>query len=195
MSTINRREAIKRLAMLTGGALSLSTVSAIMSGCSTSGTGSFSPETLSSEQNELVTVISELIIPETDTPGAKAAGVNRFIDHMLTEWNSEEEKDHFLSSLDRVNEVSSSKFQKDFLELNEADQVKVLEQLEKEAMQKPSEVPDNENNRPFFSMMKEYTIVGYYTSEIGASQELKSNIVPGYYDACMPYDEIGRAWS
>lgn len=188
---MNRREAIKRLALLSGGALSMSTISAIMSGCTPSGSGL---QTLSAEQNELVTVISELIIPETDTPGARAAGVNQFIDHMLTEWNTEEEREHFLSGLDHVNEISSSRFDNDFLELSEADQVSVLKLLEQEALDSPQPVTDTEL-RPFFSMMKEYTVVGYYTSEIGASVELKSNIVPGHYDACMPYDEIGRAWS
>lgn len=172
----------------------MSTVSAIMGGCSASESGSFSPETLSNEQYELVTVISEHIIPETDTPGAKAAGVNQFIDHMLTDWNTEEEKNHFLSSMERVGKVSNSEFQNNFLDLKEADQIHVLELLEKEALDNPQPVA-NKDLRPFFSMIKEYTIVGYYTSEIGASVELKSNIVPGYFDACMPYNEVGRAWS
>lgn len=193
---MNRREAIKKLAFLTGGALSMSTVSAILSGCSSSGSGSFSPQTLSSVQNELVTVISELIIPETDTPGARAAGVNRFIDYMLTEWNTEEERNQFLSGLDHVDEVSSNEFEKNFLELSKTDQTNVLKLLEKEAQNKPVDVPGtNTGADHFFPMMKEYTIVGYYTSEIGASQELRTNIIPGRYDGCMPYSEVGRAWA
>lgn len=175
----------------------MSTVSAILGGCSSSGSGSFSPRTLSDVQNQLVTVISELIIPETDTPGAKAAGVNRFIDHMLTEWNTEEERDQFLNGLDHVDEVSATEFDKTFLELNGADQTRVLELLEQEAQDQPVDVPDagGTGTSHFFPMMKEYTIVGYYTSEIGASRELKTNIIPGHYDGCMPYEKIGRAWS
>lgn len=190
---MNRREAIKQLAFLTGGALSMSTVAGIMGGC-TSKSGSAGIKTLSKQQNEMVTVISELIIPETDTPGAKAAMVNQFIDKMLTDWHTEKERDHFLAGLEHVDEVSNSNFSKNFLDLEESRQVEVLEQLQEEAKNNPNPVSDTEL-RPFWDMVKELTIVGYYTSEIGASQELEANIIPGYYEACMPYSEVGKAWS
>jgi hypothetical protein len=189
---MNRREALKRLALLSGGALSLTTVAGIMGGCSaeTNGGAGFTPQTLSQAQNELVTQFSERIIPATDTPGAKAAGVNQFIDHMLTNWNTEEERKHFLEGLDRVDELSNQKFDDVFAELREADQIAIIEELEQEAQSN-----SDTDLKPIFSMMKEFTVVGYYTSEVGASQELVSDIVPGYYDACMPYSEVGRAWS
>lgn len=191
---MNRREALKRLALLSGGALSLTTVAGIIGGCSaeTNGGAGFTPQTLSEAQNELVTQFTERIIPATDTPGAKAAGVNQFIDHMLTNWNTEEERKHFLAGLDHVDELSNQKFDDVFAELGEADQITIMEELEQEAQNNS----DNDTDlKPFFSMMKEFTVVGYYTSEIGASQELVSDIVPGYYDACMPYSEVGRAYS
>ena len=56
--------------------------------------------TLNPHQNATVTTISELIIPQTDTPGAKAARVNEFIDLILTEWYDDEEKSIFLTGLD-----------------------------------------------------------------------------------------------
>ncbi|SHF48211.1 Gluconate 2-dehydrogenase subunit 3 [Fodinibius roseus] len=194
---MDRREAIKQLAFLSGGALSLSTVAGIVGGCTAengSGTGSFTPQTLSDAQNELVTQLAERIIPATDTPGAKAARVNQYIDHMLTNWNTEEEKEHFLEGLDKVDERSNNRFDNNFVDLGEADKITLMEELEQEAKDNPNPVPDSDL-KPFFPMMKEFTVVGYYTSEIGASEELKSNIVPGHYNACMPYSEVGRAWS
>ncbi|MCW9706471.1 gluconate 2-dehydrogenase subunit 3 family protein [Fodinibius salsisoli] len=192
---MDRREAIKQLAFLSGGALSLTTVAGIMGGCSAeSGSSGFTPQTLSAAQNKLVTVFSERIIPATDTPGAKAAKVNEFIDHMLTNWNTDQEKEHFLKGLNHVEEFSNSEFGSNFVELSKDDQISLMEQLEQEAIDNPNPVPGSDL-KPFFSMMKEFTVVGYYTSEIGASEELKSNLVPGYYDACMPYSEVGRAWS
>lgn len=193
---MDRREALKQLALLSGGALSLSTVAGIMGGCTAdSGNGSsFSPQTLSDEQNTLVTELSERIIPATDTPGAKAAKVNEYIDHMLTNWNTDQEKEHFLDGLDKVDELGNNRFNGNFVDIGESDQIALLNELEQQAMENPSPVPDSDL-KPFFSMMKEYTVVGYYTSEIGASQELISNIVPGTYNACMPYSEVGRAWS
>lgn len=193
---MDRREAIKRLALLSGGALSLSTVAGIMGGCTaeTNSSSAFTPQTLSEAQNELVIQFSERIIPATDTPGAKAAKVNEYVDLMLTEWNTDEEKEHFLEGLTHMDELSNEQQNSDFVDLEEADQIAIMEELEQEAKDNPNPVPDSDL-KPFFSMMKEYTVVGYYTSEIGASEELNSNLVPGYYDACMPYSEAGRAWS
>lgn len=188
---MDRREALKHIALLSGGALSISTISAVMAGCTSKG-GAFNPKTLSAKQNELVTVISELIIPETDTPGAKAAGVNEFVDKMLTDWNTAKEKEHFLSGLNSVDETSNEMYNKSFLDLTTGQQVEVLKQKEEETNNNPVPDPDLE---PFFAMMKEYTLVGYYTSEIGATQELIWNHMAGRYDGCMPYSEVGRAWS
>ncbi len=188
---MNRRDALKRIALLSGGALSMSTITAVMSGCS-SGPEGYTPRTLSSHQNELVTVISERIIPETDTPGAKGANVNQFIDKMLTDWNYENERNHFLSGLDSVDETSQEMHGSAFLDLSEEQQVSVLETKEQEAKDNP--LPDTDL-KPFFAMMKEYTLVGYYTSEIGATEELEWNHVAGRYDGCYPYNEVGKAWS
>lgn len=187
---MNRREALKRLALLSGGALSLTTVSGILGGCRGTG-GSTSLQTLSQEQFELVARMADLIIPPTDTPGAEAAGVQNFVDHMLTNWNTEEEKEHFLEGLEHVDEVSEDNFDSGFLNLDEQQQTEVLNLLQQEA----NETSTSGDLKPFFKMMKEFTIVGYYTSEIGADEELQAAIVPGYYDACVPYSDIGTAWS
>lgn len=189
---MDRREALQRIALLTGGALSLSTVSAVMGGCTAESGSGYTPQTLSTTQDELVTVISERIIPATDTPGAEAAQVNRFIDKMLTDWHSEEERNHFLDGLSGVDDTSNELHGSNFLDLSEQQQIDVLSQLETEAQQNPMPQADLS---PFFSMMKELTLIGYYTSEIGATEELRWNHVAGRYDGCMDYSEVGRAWS
>lgn len=190
---MNRREALKQLALLTGSALSLSTVAGFMGGCRATNKDT-SLQTLSPAQNELVTEFSERIIPATDTPGAKAANVNQFIDHMLTNWNTEEEKDHFLEGLDHVDKVSNNRHGQDFVELDKGSKIDVMEVLEQEALNNPNPKP-NTDLKPFFSMMKEFTVVGYYTSEVGATQELKFDPVRGSYNGCIPYPEDGRAWA
>jgi len=187
---MDRREALKRLAVLTGGTLSATTIAAVMGGCSAQN-GDFSPQTLSSNQNSLVIELTERIIPETDTPGAAKAKVNEFIDHMLTNWNTKAEKEHFLEGLDTVESLSNDTYNSNFLTLSKENQIEVMERLEEEAFKQRGK----NNQKPFFLMLKEFTIVGYYTSEIGASQELNSDLIPGYYDACIPYSKVGKAWS
>ena len=93
---MNRREALKGVALLTGGALSPSIVSAVLSGITIGDSGKkWVQKIVNPEQNDLITVITELIIPETDTPGAKAAKVNEFIDLMLADWFTVPERNHF----------------------------------------------------------------------------------------------------
>lgn len=188
---MNRREALKQMAVLVGGAFSYSTVAGVMGGCRATG-DSFSPKTLSPSQNLMVIDLTEQIIPSTDTPGAKAAKVNQFIDHMLTNWNTEAEKKHFLEGLDHVSKLSNSRKGENFVDLSHQHQIEIMEMLEQEAFDKPEHAS---GPKPFFSMLKELTVVGYYTSEIGANQELNLNLIPGYYDGCKPYSEIGKAWS
>lgn len=220
---MDRREALKRLALLTGGALSMSTIAGVLGGCRAGSAPGYRPQTLSSDQHELVATIAELIIPETDTPGARAAGVPEFIDRMLTDWMYAAEREHFLQELSRVDALAQERFERPFVRASEEQQVQLLQELEQEARQtEPRRVvidratgqivdgPDTSAEdiaqgrpprtltvelRPFFRVMKELTVVGYYTSEVGATQELRLNLVPGRYDACVPYDQIGRAWA
>ncbi|SHK91995.1 gluconate 2-dehydrogenase subunit 3 family protein [Rhodothermus profundi] len=221
---MDRREALRQLALLTGGALSLSTVAGVLGGCRAgSAPGTYRLQTLSTAQHELVATIAERILPETDTPGARAAGVPEFIDRMLTDWMYAAEREHFLRELARVDALAQERFGQPFVQASEEQQVQLLRELEEEARHaEPQRVvidrstgqivdgPDTSAEdmargrpprtltvelRPFFRIMKELTIVGYYTSEVGATQELQLNLVPGRYDACVPYEQIGRAWA
>jgi len=82
---MDRRQALRRVAMILGGSISAPTTAAFLSGCSVGPkSDKWQPMTLSAQENELVSVIAELIIPETDTPGAGAARVNEFIDLILS---------------------------------------------------------------------------------------------------------------
>ncbi len=196
---MERREALKRIGVMMGGAVSLSTASGILGGCKVGPRAEpFVPQTLTSKQNELVTTVSELIIPETDTGGAKAARVNEFIDKMLTDWVEDDDRERFLSGLDQLESSTIESEGSEFLALPEADQNRILETLEAERVQWREAVNQgsaSSEERPFFEMMRELTIAGYYTSEIGASRELKYEIIFTSYEGDVPYDEIGRAWS
>ena len=198
-----------------GGAVSLSTISGVLGGCQAGpATEAFVPQTLTPAQNDLVATLTEIIIPETDTPGAKAARVNEFIDVMLTEWYPAEERDQFLRGLATVDQRAQAVAGKPFMEASPEEQVAVMRALEQAARTPAEPEEDEEAERepmdveetgpetadtappdpPFFNTIKSMTLFGYYTSEIGASQEL--GMMPlGSYDGSVPYSEIGRAWS
>src|SRR2546430_12782121 len=102
--TIDRREALRRAALLLRGALSPSTVAGVLAGCEARRTpdGAWVPRALSSERLDLVATIAEHILPQTDTPAAPAVGVHRFIDAMLADSFPDEERRHFLAGLSDV---------------------------------------------------------------------------------------------
>ena len=89
-------------------------------------------KTLSPEQNVMVTLISEIIIPQTDTPGAKEVRVNEFIDLILTEWYDHDERSLFLAGLADVNARSRAKFSADFADCPEPQQTQIVAELDED---------------------------------------------------------------
>ncbi len=150
--------------------------------------------TLNPHQNATVTTISELIIPQTDTPGAKAARVNEFIDLILTEWYDEEEKSIFLTGLDELDASTRKLLGKDFVDCDEKLQTEVLRGLDDEVSAARTDVRRGSSRRRppernFFFMIKQLTLIGYYTSQIGFEQELHGEIIPARHAGCVPLEE------
>jgi gluconate 2-dehydrogenase gamma chain len=161
--------------------------------------------TLNPHQNETVTTIAEMIIPATDTPGAKGAKVNEFIDLLLTEWYEPAETKEFLAGLADVDEQSKKKFSAAFVDCKPAQQTELLKQLDAEAMDfaaKQKQAVTNGSTSPlqqttpapsnFFYTMKKLTLTGYYTSQIGFSKELGKFIIPPEHAGCAPVKEATR---
>lgn len=186
---MDRREAIKRVGTLVGGTVSLPIVSGILAGCQAPANQSYTYQVFTPEQGELVATLAELIIPATDTPGARAAKVDQFIDLMLKDWFPAEDKDHFIAGLQRVDEMAQDANGSVFVNNTEAQQTALLTTMDEAAY------AETNSGKPFFRVMKELTLSGYYTSEIGASQELKYMHEAGEFRGDVPYAEIGRAFS
>lgn len=155
--------------------------------------------TLNPHQNATVVTMTDLIIPATDTPGAKGAKVNEFIDLILTEWATEDERTNFLKGLAGVDKESNEIFGKDFVDASAEQQTALLRSMDDAAMPgervRPRRNPINPADRDrqlrgnFWTVFKGITLHGYYTSEIGFSQELKLQIIPGALHGCAPVGE------
>jgi hypothetical protein len=180
-NAIGRREALRRAALLLGGALSAPAIAGVLAGCDSR---SVSGRALTSEQLELMATIAEHIIPETDTPGARATDAHIFIDKMLAEHYPAAERDRVLDGLARLR-ASDGRL---FIRCSVEEQRAMLAGVDEEAFADRSQPH-------WFRTIKELTVLGYYTSEIGATQELKHVAVPGRFDACVPFEQIGRTWA
>ena len=190
---ISRREALHHLTLLVGGAISAPAVSAILSGCRAEpAPAAWTPEALTTDQVDLLGTLVDLIIPPTDTPGAKDAGVPVFIDKLLRDWVESEDRVRFQAGLAAVDEEMQETHGVAFREATPEQQNTLLTHLDQEAIQAREEDADP---LPFFATLKEWTLVGYYTSEIGATQELQWLAAPGRYDADLPLKEVGPTWA
>lgn len=158
---------------------------------------SYKLRTLTTQQNAIVTTMADLIIPATDTPGAKAARVNEFIDVVLTEWATDGERQHFLEGLAGVDNQSNALFGKNFVDASFEQQTALLRAMDDAAMgshparrvRHGNTIPEDRDKQlqgNFWDVFKGITVHGYYTSEIGFTQEQKLQIIPGVYHGCVP---------
>ena len=201
---MNRREALWRTALVLGGVVSAPTLSATLAWCDAprSGQSAWAPRALTSQQGELVATIAEHIIPETDTPGARSVGVHRFVDTMLAEYYPAAERQRFIAGISDVDARARQLNGKTFLRSTPDEQHQILDELDREAYTRPAAAgaargasTDRAPAAAFFRTMKELTLIGYYTSEAGATRELKHAAVPGRFEGCVPFAQIGRAWA
>lgn len=127
----------------------------------------WSPKVFTPHQNETVVSLTELIIPQTDTAGAKAAQVNVFIDTVLDDADASE-REEFLRGLSWMDERSQELFGADFMDAESNEQAALLTIVSSEDNQSLADRTGVE----FFQAIKQLTVTGYYTSEIGMLEEL-----------------------
>ena len=128
------------------------------------------------------------VIPQTSTPGAAEVDTHGFIDNQLYHCYQAEDRQKVLSVLAKINKVANKRHQQQFSGTTPAQQLALLTDLEK---------PDNgfdDADRSQFKFLKSQIVFGYYTSEVGASQELKYDPIPGGFKGSIPYDSVGKAW-
>jgi gluconate 2-dehydrogenase gamma chain len=158
---------------------------------------SYKPRTLNPQQDATVVAMIDLIIPATDTPGAKTARVNDFIDVILTEWATDSERQDFLNGLAGVDKQSNDLYGKNFVDASPEQQTTLLRAMDDVIMGAHIErhrrhgntVPEERDKQlrdSFWYVFKGITLHGYYTSEIGFSQELNQQIIPGAFHGCVP---------
>jgi len=158
--------------------------------------------TLDAKQRETVAELSEMIIPATDTPGAKAAKVDEFIDVILTEWSTDAEKAEFMAGLAEFERMTTETFGAPFVRCTPAQRAQLLAELDAElttartarrAWRRDSGQPQPADHRKlFFHQVRSLTVSGYYSSEPGYKLERKQAIVPGIYKPCMPAEDAAR---
>jgi len=199
---MNRRELLLAVISTMGGVMVGSPTLRVIAGEAPTATASRT--VLQGRQPEMVSVLAEMIVPETDTPGAIEAGVPAFIGMMVADWYTDAERTIFLDGLAELDAFCGGAYSSDFLGCSAEQRTAALADAEKKASDYVSPLPPGflagmakliDERTPFFAKIKELAVVGYLSSEIGARQELFYNPMPMRYDGDYDYARTGRQWS
>ena len=175
---LNRRSLILGAVFLVGGAAALTRFTRGPAGETEGG------PVLSSEQFALLEQVCEVMIPATDTPGAIGAGVPELIRQLLTDWGSSETRAAMVGLLESIEKQAWSRHGASFLELPGERRLSLIRALDEESIARQDVA---------YGRFKHLVLLGYYHSEVGATQELRYELVPGAWRSCLPLSEVGRA--
>lgn len=186
---MDRREAVQYISLLLGGTMVGST--AFLSGCK-SDTGNDTK--FSEDEIAYLDEIANTILPDTSTPGAKAAKVGQFMTVMINDCYEEKDQKIFHEGMRKLNDLSEKTYDNAFMKLNEKQRHDLLVTLDAE-QKKYSTDKKKEDPAHYFRMMKELTLLGYFTSEIGCTKARRYAETPGKFEGCVPYKKGDKAWA
>ncbi len=189
-NAIDRREAIRRVTAMLGGVVFVGSGDLLTAvehaharvAAARKQIGAFTAQDIA-----LLDEVADTILPDTQTPGAKAAKVGPFMAVMVTDTYDEQEQGIFRDGMRKLNEAG-------FMTKTPAERLTLLEQLDREAK---AYMDARARGAPthYFRQMKELTLLGYFTSEIGCSQAMRYRETPGRFDPCVPYTPGETAWA
>ena len=190
-NVIDRREAIRRVTALLGGFALVGGTNLLEASerlqsraeITRQGVGSFTPQDIA-----LLDEVADTILPETKTPGAKAAQTGAFMALMVTDTYTERDQAVFRDGMEKLKTAS-------YLSLTPGQRLGLLEQLDREQKAYMDAQRGDDTPPHFFRMMKELALLGYFTSEIGCTQAQRFFEVPGRFDPCVPYSPGEPAWA
>jgi hypothetical protein len=211
---MNRRDLLKQIALLTGGAVIGGEL--FLSGCKT---GAKADAGFTAANIAFLDEVGETIIPATTTPGAKAAQVGELMKVMVTDCYTEKQQTAFMNGIGELDEACKKMHSKSFLDCTPEQRHALLVSLEKEAKaynQKRDEddQPKREAHKQknstlawkdqtefegspshYYTMMKQLTLLGFFSSKTGMTETLRHIPVPGKYDGAFPYKKGDKAWA
>lgn len=216
---IHRREAIRRVTAMLGG-VALVGGSTLIAACERgqrAAPGTFTPDEIA-----LLDEIADTILPDTKTPGAKAAKTGAFMAVMVNDTYSPEDQKIFRDGMGKLDAATKQAHNVSFMAATPQQRLAVLTALDREQKtvmdareaadrRKRGLPPASGTKEPdapgvelsgaaeppvhYFRMMKELALLGYFTSEIGYTKAMRYTETPGRFDPCLPYTPGETSWA
>lgn len=171
---MNRRTSLKTAGLMMGAAAFPAIASTFLESCTRirSDQAGWTPQFLTAEQGSLVEIMADTVIPATDTPGAADAMVQVFIDLYVRDCYSEKQQNAFIQGLEGVENRAGDRHHKSFGKLSQDDRIGILTEMERD-------YPE------FSAMFKYLTVLGYFTSQEGATKAAVFDLDPGPFQGCI----------
>jgi hypothetical protein len=190
---MNRREALSRVALLMGGTVIGANI--FLEGCKPADKKAMTGLDFQPEDIAYLDEVADTILPTTaSSPGAKAAAVGTFMTVMVKDCYEEKDQKIFTEGMETLQDACKKKHGKYFMESTPQQRHDLLVELDNEQKEHYKNKKEDDPEH-YFRMMKELTLLGYFTSEIGATKALRYIESPGRYEACIPYNKGDKAWA
>lgn len=188
----NRRQFIKKIGLSLSGLAACSLVAG--NGISSALAYSFKDnsaditgQTFNKNQMKILKSIADTILPETDTPSGAALDCHGFVDHQLKHCHSQLQRKQSITIVEKINKFSRDHYQQSFVLMSPMEKAQVLTNIE---ALKGFSTQDKQH----FKLLKALIIFGFFTTEVGATQALNYQAVPGGFQGSIPYTKQSKAW-
>jgi hypothetical protein len=187
---MDRRDAIGRVALLLGGTIIGADL--FLSSCKTP--ADKVNDLFNQDDVSFFNEVGEIIIPQTNTPGAKAINIGSFMAVMVKDCYDADSQKIFLTAKENINKTAQKQFGHNFIDCDIKQRTAVLNTLDAE-QKVYNRTKKKKDPNHYFRMLKELTLLGYFTSKPGCTQALRYVAIPGKYEGDVPYKKGDRAWA
>ena len=185
---LERRALLRRAAYLLGGAISAPAALAILQGCSAKdapAAADWKPRLFTGNETAVVSAIADIFIPKTDTSGALDAGVPVFIDSVLADVYGADAQERFHTGCKEFEDTAKAGG-KAFLDQDAAMRTATVKRSLEAALAGEHE------HRPFILLARELTLLGFFSSKAGITENMQYEAVPTVYHGCVPVSQMKK---
>lgn len=190
---MDRRKALRYTGWIAGTGLLAPGVFAALQSCQNSTEAdSWKPQALTDDQVSQLILLSDTIVPATDTPSASDVRVHEFVDILIADVLSDDQNQSITDGLQELNGSSKDKSGVSFIDLMSDQRQELVKQIDDNAFGGESSGDYAKLFLSNYRYIKALILMAYFTSEEGVKQNLNYVVIPGEYIGCMDLPEDGK---